>query len=121
MDEYVAMFELSQRDLGLRILGCADGPASFNAEMHPQSRSVVSVDPIYQFSPEEIHERIDKAYPTIMQQLRDNHDDYVWSRFSSPEALGQYRKRSMDRFLVDFPRGGGNGAVHPLRTAHTAL
>jgi hypothetical protein len=30
-DEYVAMFALSEEDLGRRVLGCADGPASFNA------------------------------------------------------------------------------------------
>ncbi|MCI5142695.1 MAG: SAM-dependent methyltransferase, partial [Candidatus Electrothrix sp. ATG1] len=27
--EYVAMFALSEDDLGKRILGCGDGPASF--------------------------------------------------------------------------------------------
>jgi hypothetical protein len=31
-DEYRRMFALSDDDLGLRILGCADGPASFNGE-----------------------------------------------------------------------------------------
>jgi hypothetical protein len=30
-DEYVAMFALSSEDLGRRILGCNDGPASFNS------------------------------------------------------------------------------------------
>ncbi|MDX1815834.1 MAG: SAM-dependent methyltransferase, partial [Thermodesulfobacteriota bacterium] len=29
-NEYTAMFALSETDLGKRILGCADGPASFN-------------------------------------------------------------------------------------------
>jgi hypothetical protein len=31
-DEYRAMFALSEGDLGGRILGCGDGPASFNAK-----------------------------------------------------------------------------------------
>lgn len=31
--EYRAMFDLSESDLCGRILGCGDGPASFNAEM----------------------------------------------------------------------------------------
>ena len=43
------MFALSERDLGLRILGCVDGPASFNAVLTRRGGSVVSVDPIYQF------------------------------------------------------------------------
>jgi hypothetical protein len=31
--EYKLMFTLSDADLNSRILGCGDGPASFNAEM----------------------------------------------------------------------------------------
>ena len=49
--EYVAMFALSDADLHLRVLGCADGPASFNAEMHMRGRRVVcneSVGALYQ-------------------------------------------------------------------------
>ena len=105
MGEYVAMFELSQRDLDSQILGCADGPASFNAEMHDQRRSVVSVDPVYQFSPEQIRVQINRTYPTIMHQLRDNLDDYVWTNISSPEELGQLRMKTMNKFLSDYSEG----------------
>lgn len=31
LDEYISMFQLSGKDLDAKILGCADGPASFNA------------------------------------------------------------------------------------------
>ena len=109
MDEYVAMFALSQQDLDSRILGCADGPASFNVEMHDLGRSVVSADPIYQFSPEDILARIDQTCPKILQQIRENLDDFVWTRVSSPEALGQLRKEIMDRFLTDFQEGKSAG------------
>ena len=50
LSEYGAMFDLSEGDLCGRILGCADGPASFNAEMKAQGRSVISVDPLYSYS-----------------------------------------------------------------------
>jgi hypothetical protein len=33
MDEYLHMFALDEGDLGKRIIACADGPDSFNAEM----------------------------------------------------------------------------------------
>src|SRR5260370_30292561 len=33
LDEYRAMFALSEGDLQGRLLGCGDGPASFNAEL----------------------------------------------------------------------------------------
>ena len=112
------MFELSQEDLDARILACADGPASFNAEMHTEGHSVVSVDPVYQSSVEEIRGRIDKTYPTIVQQLRENLDDYVWTRISSPEVVGQLRMETMDTFLDDFADGvnGGRYLPHELPT-----
>ncbi len=39
--EYQSMFSLSETDLTAKILGCGDGPASFNAEMMKLGYSVV--------------------------------------------------------------------------------
>ena len=39
-DEYRRMFDLTAEDLKGSILGCADGPASFNAEMFSKNRRV---------------------------------------------------------------------------------
>lgn len=109
LEEHVAMFALSRQDMESRIVACADGPASFNAEMKAQGHFVASVDPIYQFSPEEIRRQIDKIYETVMRQLRDNQDDFVWTKIPSPEALGRLRLESMNRFLLDFPDGVKEG------------
>jgi hypothetical protein len=35
LNEYRQVFSLSAEDLHKKILGCADGPASFNAELTP--------------------------------------------------------------------------------------
>ena len=105
MDEYKAMFALSEQDLDSQILSCADGPAGFNAEMHVRGKRVISIDPIYQFSAEEIQRRIDAVYPTVMEQLQQNPDDFVWTSIASPEALGKLRLKTMARFLDDFPAG----------------
>ena len=45
-DEYVAMFALTEEDLQRRILGCGDGPASFNRGVTERGGDVVSVDAI---------------------------------------------------------------------------
>ena len=45
-DEYRRMFGLTEKDFAGRIIGCADGPASFNAEMYRRGRNVVSCDPL---------------------------------------------------------------------------
>ncbi|MFC1821341.1 SAM-dependent methyltransferase [Thermodesulfobacteriota bacterium] len=113
MDEYAAMFALSDYDLDSIILGCADGPASFNAEMHAQGRHVVSVDPVYQFTGEQIRSQVDATFPTIMEQLHQNLDDYVWTRIPSPETLQKQRMNAMEKFFADFHVGKQEGRYQP--------
>lgn len=104
-EEYVAMFALSERDFGLRILGCADGPASFNAVLTRRGGRVISVDPIYQFSKEQLRARIDETYDRVLAQVRANQDEFVWKQFDSVEALGRARMAAMETFLDDYEAG----------------
>ena len=103
--EYVSMFALSAEDLDKRILGCGDGPASFNAELTKQGGTVVSVDPLYAFSAEEIKSRIDETFDEVLQETRENKDEFVWERTRSVEELGEVRMNAMRQFLSDYPRG----------------
>jgi len=103
-DEYVAMFALSQRDLESRILGCGDGPASFNAELSARGGRVVSVDPLYQCSAAAIRHRIREVTPIVIDQLRKNLDGFVWHHFGSVEAVESARLRAMTAFLDDYAR-----------------
>ena len=105
LDEYRRMFEMSERNLAANILGCGDGPASFNAEMTALGRSVVSCDPIYAFSKEQIARRVEETYDPIIEQVRRNAQNYVWSDFRDPDALGQHRLATMRAFLADFDAG----------------
>jgi hypothetical protein len=107
--EYSKMFDLTQTDLRHRILDCGGGPASFNAEMTDQGYSVISCDPVYQFSTAEIKRRIDETYAVIMQQVEVNQHCYVWREIQSPQHLGQVRMAAMQRFLADFPLGVQQG------------
>jgi SAM-dependent methyltransferase len=107
--EYVSMFSLTETDLKSKILGCGDGPASFNSEMKKRGYKVVSIDPVYQFSAEQIRSRINAAYDEIMAQLLKNRDDYIWDTISSPEELGRIRMSAMREFLTDFEQGKQEG------------
>ena len=109
LDEYEAMFSLSSQDRTGHILGCADGPASFNAEMTAQGCRVVSVDPLYAFTPEAIAQRGHEAFDLMLDQARLNRQDFVWDRIGSPEALGQLRMKAQHLFLEDFPCGKAEG------------
>ena len=61
-NEYVRMFNLTPEDLKRKIMGCGDGPASFNAEFTERGGIVKSVDPIYCFSADQIKQRINEIY-----------------------------------------------------------
>ena len=107
--EYVSMFALSENDLHSRILGCSDGPASFNSVLTRDGGRVVSVDPVYGFSPDEIKCRIDLTFSEIIEQTKKNRDEFVWTTIRSIEELGRIRMDAMERFLLDFPAGHEEG------------
>lgn len=104
-DEYLRMFGLSAQGLPKSILSCADGPASFNAEATARGHSVVSCDPLYQFSPAEIRTRIADTYNTVLAQTRLNRTAFVWQEFANEAELGTARLDAMERFLRDFEIG----------------
>jgi hypothetical protein len=105
LDEYRRMFALSDADLRGTILGCADGPASFNAEATLMGCRVVSCDPLYQFEAEEIRTRIDATFSEVIEQARLNSSQFVWDIIGSPQELARIRMQAMLDFLHDFPRG----------------
>ena len=108
-EEYRRMFGLSDGDLSGRILGCGDGPASFNAESTAAGHAVVSCDPIYSFATEEIRRRVEETYETILSQVRLHPEQFVWDFFRDADDLGRHRLAAMHRFLGDFDRGKQEG------------
>lgn len=107
--EYVDMFCLTGDDFRKSILGCGDGPASFNAEMTRKGGSVVSVDPIYAFGSEQLSARIEETYDEIMPQMERNRENYVWTSIASLEELGMVRMAAMRNFLFDYEAGKSQG------------
>lgn len=95
-EEYQVMFGLSEDDLKKRILGCGDGPASFNAEATKRGSKVTSCDPVYQFESKEIRRRIDEVYTEIMAKMKQGADGYIWDSLGSVEELGRLSKDGID-------------------------
>ena len=108
-DEYRRMFNLTKEDSRRIILGCADGPASFNAEMSRHGHRVVSCDPLYQLTADQIKQRIDAVYEEVIGQARQNQDKFVWNLITSPDELGRIRLEAMHDFLRDYDRGKLDG------------
>lgn len=109
LEEYKLIFNLSLSDLKTKILGCGDGPASFNAEMTQQGYSVISIDPIYQFSAEQIKQRVEEIFEPIISQLKQNSERFVWKNFSNADELGRVRLATMEKFLLDYEVGKAAG------------
>jgi len=108
-DEYRRMFALSDDDLRLTIVGCGDGPASFNAEATRRGAHVVSCDPIYRWDEAWIRDRIAATSAEILEQTRKNADEFVWNSIRSVEELEQVRMSAMNEFLADYPAGRRSG------------
>jgi hypothetical protein len=104
-NEYKKMFLLDDNDTTKKIAGFGDGPASFNYEATKLGYSITSFDPIYQFSKNDLKNRIDEVRITVMQQMKENKNNYVWTNIRSLDELETIRMSAMQLFLTDFEQG----------------
>ncbi|MBW4693371.1 MAG: SAM-dependent methyltransferase [Lyngbya sp. HA4199-MV5] len=109
LGEYIKMFDLTERDLSQRILGVGDGPASFNAEATKLGYSVTSIDPVYQFSGDEVLARFNAVVDGIVDQVKASPNDWVWSYHQSPEDLRTNRVKAINTFINDYDAGKADG------------
>lgn len=104
-EEYSSMFAITDADLAGRVLGCGDGPASFNAEATRRRAAVVSCDPIYRFGGVDLEARIANTFDQVIDQTRQNQHEFVWDAITSVEELGRVRMAAMQAFLNDYEVG----------------
>ena len=109
LDEYKSMFKLTDSDLNKRIISFGDGPASFNYEMTMLRKSVVSIDPVYQFSTNDLKLRIKETKDVVIEQTKNNLQNFVWEKIKTINELEQIRLSAMDNFLQDFEKGKKEG------------
>lgn len=108
-DEYRRMFDLTEDDLRRSIIGCGDGPASFNAHASRRAR-VISCDPLYRFAKLQIQERIAATFEQIIEQTRRNAHEFVWGGgIRTVDELGRVRMSAMQVFLDDYETGKAQG------------
>jgi hypothetical protein len=110
LDEYRTMFALTDEDFGRSMLGCGDGPASFNEEATRRGSRIVSCDPLYRFDASQIRQRIAETYAEVIEQTRRNADEFVWGTgIATVEELGQRRMAAMEIFLGGYDAGKAAG------------
>lgn len=104
------MFCLADADLAGSILGVGDGPASFNAEATAKGLTrILSVDPLYEHSGQQIEARIDECFGHIISEVHRCIDNFAWKYFSTPEELISARRSAMHLFLSDYEAGTSAG------------
>lgn len=109
LDEYRKMFNLTDDDLRKKIVGCGDGPASFNAEMSRLGYQVVSFDPVYKFPGTDIRRCFNESVNEVVNQVKAHPQNYVWKHHSSLESLRDHRSSVLDNFLADYDCGKSQG------------
>jgi len=105
LGEYQDMFLLTEENLQQKILGCGDGPASFNVEVKALGGEVVSIDPTYQFSKDELEQRIAEVADEVIDQVQKNQDAFVWKNIKDVDELYTTRMGAMRAFLEDYEEG----------------
>ncbi len=105
LEEYQNMFQLSKKDLQSKILGCGDGPSSFNFEVTKLNGNITSIDPIYQFTKDAIQKRIDETSQVVSEQLKQNQNDFVWKNIENVDELINIRLTAMSNFIKDYESG----------------
>lgn len=119
--EYELMFSLSAADRRSRILDCAAGPSSFNAELTAAGGDVRSIDPLYQFGGAEIQRQFFSTLDHVIEQVRATPQNWVWSYHRDPEDLRRNRIAVMEQFVADY--SGGREQVDisaaPCRTSRS--
>jgi hypothetical protein len=103
--EYELMFNLTLIDKSKKILGCGDGPSSFNAEMTELGYNVISIDPIYEFSGTQIKQRFEAVIDNIIDQVNSTPNDWVWTYHKNSENLRFQRIKTIKTFLNDYEKG----------------
>ena len=105
LDVYRRIFDLSDRDIERKIIGVGDGPSSFNAEMRKIGKHVTSVDPLYEFTAEEIGGRFNVVLDGVIDQVKASVNGYVWTYYKSADDLRRQRMEAMEIFLRDYADG----------------
>jgi hypothetical protein len=108
-EDYRDMFALSAADLSRKILGCGDGPASFNAEATRAGQEIISIDPLYTYDAADIAERIDETFEENWVQVQRNSANFTWTRHKTLADWKAARRAAMDAFLIDYEEGKAQG------------
>jgi len=104
LEEYKKMFNLTEEELQQkRFIDVGGGPASFNSQLPGK---VISVDPIYALTPEEIGGKIEETKAKVASFVNADASKFNWGEktFLDTQHLIEHRCETMVRFLEDYKK-----------------
>lgn len=102
---YLLMFDLTDNDLQEPILDVAAGASSFNAEMTMRGFHVISSDPLYEHSSENIKAKVALMLDNLETRIGQRQDTFIWDFERSPKQLMLKQRAMAEIFLKDFTKG----------------
>jgi SAM-dependent methyltransferase len=104
LDEYRAMFTLSDADLRRSILDCPGGASSTTAEIHDLGGTAVAVDPAYGrgLDADQLAALTRAETDRGNAYVRAHPDQYRWTFFTDPDHHYRSRSRAGQRFIRDY-------------------
>ena len=112
--EYVAMFSITEAELGMRLLDCPGGSGAFAASLGALGGRVTSIDPFYADPMKAIGARANDDARRASRYVESSTDRYTFGFWSSPAAHRSARHDAATTFSADL-------AAHPGRYVAGAL
>jgi hypothetical protein len=106
LKNYVLMFDLNASDFCQPLLDVAAGASTFNVEMTNQGYKVVSCDPIYKTSPENITQVINQLVEHLATKIEKTTDHYQWGlEYRNSADLIRQQHAMAEIFIRDYAKG----------------
>ena len=115
LDEYRAMFDLSEQDLGLKLLEFAAGPSAVNSEWQQLGLTAVSCDPWFEWNPEALAKHVAAATEARIVTLEASASLYDFSGYGDLAGFIASRRLGQAAFFADYPRGRDEKRYLPVR------
>ena len=110
LNDYKEMFNLSDEFLANnQIVEYGSGITSFNAEMAKLGRRVVSIDPMYALTLDDIKSHVSEVFELTLSKIKNNKEKYNWKNHDELAALIEMRRKGINLFYADFEKGREEG------------
>jgi len=101
--DYCDMFALTASEFAHRnIIECGCGPNAFHAQLVSQGGQVLSCDPLFETSFEQLNPLLLKQHQSTLSLLEKEPSCFLWEKFLPFEVLATKRLAGLELFLKDY-------------------